>query len=156
MTTIPAGSTSAHDSHHEARTFIQDMENAAMTPPEHPSPIRERRWIFSCRGNERFAEGRMTHPRGDASRRRELVAGQNPFAVILVARTPGSPPELIFDQGIGDLFVVRSAGNVLDSVILGGLEYAASVLATPLIVVLGHQNCGAVNATLSGNPWTDP
>ena len=87
----------------------------------------------------------------DVDRRKLLDSeGQNPFAVILGCSDSRIPPEVLFDQGLGDLFVIRVAGNIIDEVVLASIEYAAAHLATPLIVVLGHSKCGAVAATIAG------
>jgi carbonic anhydrase len=102
-------------------------------------------------GNERYREARPERPNQTLDRRREVADGQRPFAVILGCSDSRVPPEIIFDQGLGDLFIVRVAGGVVDNMVLGSIEYAVSHLKTPLIVVLGHSNCGAVTATLSGH-----
>ena len=101
-------------------------------------------------GNRRFTAARLAHKDLSASRRRTLAAGQNPFAVIVCCSDSRVPPELVFDQGLGDIFVVRVAGNVVDPVVLGSVEYAAEHLHAPLIVVLGHEDCGAVKAAIQG------
>jgi carbonic anhydrase len=101
-------------------------------------------------GNRRFREGAAVHPRRDSARRAETALGQKPFAAIVACADSRVPPEIIFDQGIGDVFVVRTAGNVLDAIGLGSLEYAVVHLDVPLIVVLGHTHCGAIEAALSG------
>jgi carbonic anhydrase len=97
-------------------------------------------------GNARFAAGRSEHPRQAAARRAELAATQHPFAVILGCADSRTGPELLFDQGLGDLFVVREAGNVVDDHTIGSIEYAVEHLHSPLVVVLGHERCGAVAA----------
>lgn len=84
------------------------------------------------------------------TRRSELVKGQHPSAVVLSCSDSRVPPELIFDQGLGDIFVVRVAGNVVDGVTLGSIEYAVEHLNTPLIIVMGHDKCGAVSAAVQG------
>jgi carbonic anhydrase len=99
-------------------------------------------------GNARFVAGRMVRPEQSPERRMRLSAGQRPFAVVLCCSDSRVPPEVIFDQGLGDLFVVRVAGNIVDDAGLGSIEYAIEHLDTPLIVVLGHEKCGAVSATL--------
>ena len=87
-----------------------------------------------------------------SSKKREtLVAGQSPFAVIVSCSDSRVPPELIFNQGLGDLFVVRVAGNVIDKIELGSVEYAVEHLKAPLIVVMGHENCGAVEAAVEAS-----
>lgn len=102
-------------------------------------------------GNKRYLTSKLRHPNQTSMRRAELRDGQQPFAVILGCSDSRVPPEVIFDVGLGDLFVVRVAGNITDDVVLGSIEYAAAHLRTPLIVVLGHSACGAVEATVSGN-----
>lgn len=104
-------------------------------------------WRRLVEGNERFVSGDARHPNQGASRRSELVDTQNPFAVIFGCSDSRLAAEIIFDLGLGDAFVVRTAGHVLDDAVLGSLEYSVSVLNVPLIVVLGHDNCGAVTAT---------
>jgi len=101
-------------------------------------------------GNARFVQEKAIHPHQSAERRAEVVSGQNPFAVILGCSDSRVPPEITFDQGIGDLFVVRTAGQVVDEVALGSIEYAVEHLGVPLVVVLGHDMCGAVKATIAG------
>jgi carbonic anhydrase len=100
-------------------------------------------------GNRRFVEGRLGHPRRDDVRRAELAEHQTPFAVILGCADSRVPPEILFDEGIGDLFPVRVAGNTAaDDIVVGSIEYAAAVLGSVLVVVLGHEGCGAVKATI--------
>jgi len=101
-------------------------------------------------GNQRYVANAMTRPDQSLERRTELVKGQNPFAIILCCSDSRVPPEIVFDQGLGDLFIVRTAGNVFDNIALGSLEYAAEHLHVPLLVVLGHAKCGAVSATVAG------
>jgi carbonic anhydrase len=101
-------------------------------------------------GNKRFVEMKLAHPEQDAARRTELSQGQQPFAVILGCSDSRVPPEVIFDQGLGDLFVVRVAGNVADDIGIASLEYAVEHLGSRLIVVLGHERCGAVTAAVAG------
>ncbi len=99
-------------------------------------------------GNDRYRAARQAHPHQSSRWRASLSEGQNPFALVLGCADSRVPPELIFDQGLGDLFVVRVAGNILDDVVLGSVEYAAMHLDVALAVVLGHANCGAVTATV--------
>ena len=101
-------------------------------------------------GNARFVSGNVTHPDQSADRRTELVAGQHPFAIVVGCSDSRVPPEIVFDQGLGDIFVVRTAGQVIDNVSLGSIEYGVEHLGVPLIVVLGHDSCGAVEATVKG------
>jgi carbonic anhydrase len=106
-------------------------------------------WRRLREGNERFVHGESSHPNQDASRRSSLVETQHPFAVIFGCSDSRLAAEIIFDLGLGDAFVVRTAGQVIDDAVLGSLEYSISVLGVPLIVVLGHDSCGAVIATKS-------
>ena len=103
-------------------------------------------------GNERFVRHEVTHPGQSPRQRSEVAGGQHPFAIVLSCADSRVPPELIFDQGLGDLFVVRVAGNTADDVALGSIEYAVEHLHVPLILVLGHEKCGAVQAALAGKP----
>ncbi|PID45788.1 MAG: carbonic anhydrase [Proteobacteria bacterium] len=97
-------------------------------------------------GNRRFIEGNLLHPNHCDESRQEAAAGQTPFATVLTCADSRVPPVDIFDQGIGDIFVVRVAGNIIGDHTLGSIEYAVAHLNTPLIVVLGHSSCGAVGA----------
>ncbi|MET0343918.1 MAG: carbonic anhydrase [Polyangiales bacterium] len=100
-------------------------------------------------GNERFIVGtRCIEALTSGSRRADLVEGQHPFATILTCSDSRVPVELLFDQGLGDLFVIRVAGNVVAPSLIGSVEYAAEVLGTQLVVVMGHSRCGAVKATI--------
>lgn len=103
-------------------------------------------------GNEHHARHQYQHPHENAARQRELAAGQHPHAQILSCADSRVPPEIIFDQGLGDLFVVRVAGNVATDTEIGSLEYGAEHLHIPLLVVLGHESCGAVTAAVQGGP----
>lgn len=97
-------------------------------------------------GNRRFSTGASRHPRRDPARREEVSGGQHPVAAIVTCSDSRVSPEIVFDQGLGDLFVVRTAGNLLDTLGLASLEYAAEHLGVPLVVVMGHSRCGAVRA----------
>jgi carbonic anhydrase len=101
-------------------------------------------------GNKRFVAGKQEHPHESIQRRDKLCAGQEPIAALLACSDSRVSPSLIFDQGLGDLFVVRVAGNIVNDQNIGSLEYAAAHLNTPLIMVIGHTCCGAVNAVASG------
>ncbi|AUI58238.1 carbonic anhydrase [Amycolatopsis sp. BJA-103] len=98
-------------------------------------------------GNRRFVAGTPEHPNQDATRRAETAPVQRPFAVLFGCSDSRLAAEIIFDRGLGDLFVVRTAGHVAGTEVLGSIEYAVSVLGCPLVVVLGHDSCGAVAAT---------
>src|SRR5438132_12834520 len=95
-------------------------------------------------GNSRYTNGNQQHPRQSTKQRVELIKNQHPFAIVVGCADSRVPPEIVFDQGLGDLFVLRVAGNVIDDHSLGSIEYAVDHLAVRLIVVLGHQSCGAV------------
>lgn len=99
-------------------------------------------------GNARFVAGKSAYPDQSLARRKKLGGGQAPFAGILSCADSRVPPELIFDQGLGDLFVVRSAGQVVDDAVLGSLQFGVGELNIPLLVVLGHSSCGAIKATI--------
>ena len=101
-------------------------------------------------GNKRFVELEQKHPDEDKKRRKEMIKGQHPFVVILSCSDSRVPPEIIFDQGLGDIFEIRNAGNVLDDHVIGSIEYAVMHCGVKLIVIMGHQDCGAIAATLSG------
>ena len=105
---------------------------------------------FILAGNQRFQTGKFENPASNVERRKETVEAQHPFAAVLCCSDSRVPPELVFDKRLGDLFVVRNAGNVLDDVAIGSLEYAVDHLGVPLIVVLGHEKCGAVTAAVQG------
>jgi carbonic anhydrase len=115
---------------------------AALLPTQALDSLKE--------GNVRFSQGKSLHPNQSEQRRMATQKGQAPFAVIVGCSDSRVSPEIIFDQGIGDVFIVRVAGNVVGPIELDSIEFAAAALHSPLIVVLGHQNCGAVNAVLQG------
>lgn len=103
------------------------------------------------KGNKRFVSTRVLNDDLSSEKRKALSEkGQNPFAVILSCSDSRVPPEVIFDQGLGDIFTIRNAGNVIDTSTLGSIEYGAEHLKIPLIVVLGHEKCGAVKSTVDG------
>ena len=101
-------------------------------------------------GNKRFVQLHQKHPDESGKRRKEMLKGQHPFVIILSCSDSRVPPELIFDQGLGDIFEIRNAGNVLNPHVIGSIEYAVMHCGVKLIVIMGHQDCGAINATLSG------
>jgi carbonic anhydrase len=119
--------------------------HAAATPAASPDAV----WADLMAGNQRFVAGK---PRTHAllPLRKKLASGQNPNVIILSCSDSRVSPELVFDQSLGDLFVVRTAGNVADPVALGSIEYAVDHIHSPVLVVLGHQMCGAVSAACSG------
>jgi carbonic anhydrase len=101
-------------------------------------------------GNQRYVQHHPRYPNQSLAHRKELAGGQHPFAVILGCADSRVSPELVFDQGLGDLFVIRVAGNLADDAVLGSIEYAVEHLGTKLIMVLGHEKCGAVSAAVEG------
>ncbi len=111
-----------------------------------PTPLKA--WQEMQRGNARFVAGEPRHPRQDVERRAELATGQRPRAALFGCSDSRLSAEIIFDKGLGDLFVVRNAGQVISDSVVGSLEYAVAVLEVPLIVILGHDACGAVNAAI--------
>ncbi|MEN9713357.1 MAG: hypothetical protein RLZZ164_21 [Actinomycetota bacterium] len=105
-------------------------------------------WDAMREGNRRFVSGALAHPRQDIDHREALAAAQKPFAALFGCADSRLSAEIIFDVGLGDLFVVRNAGQVIAETILGSLEYSVEVLGVPLILVLGHDECGAIRATI--------
>ena len=111
---------------------------ANLTPSQALRLLRE--------GNEGFLAGEQTRVLTSAQRRLDLAKGQSPFAAYVTCSDSRVPPELLFGRGLGELFIIRNAGNTVDTVALGSIEYAVAVLKTPLVVVMGHESCGAVKA----------
>ncbi|MEU6072907.1 carbonic anhydrase [Micromonospora sp. NPDC047074] len=107
-------------------------------------------------GNRRFVTGAPRHPNQDAGHRAAVADGQHPFAVIVGCSDSRLAAEIIFDRGLGDLFVVRTAGHTIGPEVLGSVEYAVTVLRTPLVVVLGHDSCGAVQAARAADATGNP
>lgn len=99
-------------------------------------------------GNCRFVNGEMIHPHQDPERREEVARGQQPFAQVFSCIDSRVPPEVVFDQGLGDLFVIRTGAQTLDELIQGSVEFGPLEYGTPLVVVMGHQGCGAVAAAV--------
>lgn len=150
-----AGSSRSHD-----LTIVTDAEQsrrtaedkgAARASSSHEHSGKPPREVIEAlqAGNQRFVEGKMTALRRDAKTRSELVAGQQPSAIVLSCSDSRVPPEVLFDQGLGDIFVIRTAGQVLDPSPIASIEYAVAHLGTRLVVVLGHESCGAVGAAIS-------
>jgi carbonic anhydrase len=113
-------------------------DQPSVAPAEAISKLKE--------GNGRYTSGNVQHPGQTAERRTELAKTQHPFAAVVSCSDSRVPPEIIFDQGLGDLFIVRVAGNVINDEGLGSIEYTVDHLGTRLVLVLGHQRCGAVDA----------
>lgn len=126
-----------------SNTFAQDAAT------EEPFPANGAAALERLRaGNKRFVAGETRHAHEGANWRKHLVGGQKPIATILCCSDSRVPPELVFDQGFGELFVVRVAGNVIAADVIGSIVYAALHLRTPLLLVMGHTGCGAVTAAL--------
>lgn len=112
--------------------------------------LRDASLMLLKEGNNRFAAGKPQYPHQDATRRTDVAKGQEPFATVLACSDSRDPVELIFDRGVGDIFVVRVAGNIAGSSELATIEYGVGHLNTPLLVVMGHSKCGAVTAVAKG------
>ncbi len=125
-----------------------------MEPDQDPTPAKV--WAEMRRGNARFVAGEPRHPRQDVDRRHELADGQRPRAALFGCSDSRLAAEIIFDKGLGDLFVVRNAGQVISDSVVGSLEYAVAVLEVPLIIVLGHDECGAVRAAIDSTNADSP
>jgi len=124
-------------------TMAADPNISSVAPDEALSRLKV--------GNERFAQSKVSASKPVAARRAETAKDQHPFAIVVGCADSRTAPEIIFDQNIGDLFVIRTAGNLVDEYALGSIEYAVDHLGTRLIVVLGHERCGAVSAALAGD-----
>lgn len=122
------------------------MADSPAEAPSHTSLTPREAWQMLLDGNRRFVEGVAEHPNQNALRRESLATSQAPFATIFGCSDSRLAAEIIFDLGLGDAFVVRTAGQVIDDAVIGTLEYSIEVLGVPLIVILGHNSCGAVTA----------
>jgi carbonic anhydrase len=132
----------------------QPTAGYATTAPQQPPVLAVYNPSYAIsrllRGNQRFIRGRMYHPHQYPYRRTETALSQKPYAIILCCSDSSAPPEIIFDEGIGDLFVVRNYGNLLNDFVIGSIEYAVEHLKVQLILVMGHTKCGAVTAAVQG------
>lgn len=124
-----------------AMFFVTSVSGYALTPDEALKRLME--------GNDRFVRETSSYPNWHQEYRTSLVDGQNPFAVVLACSDSRVPPEIMFDQGLGDIFVVRIAGNIIDDTEWESIQYAVVALNPSVILVVGHQNCGAVEAVLN-------
>ena len=125
--------------------FLFGYKKPPIVPSAEEVP-KEQILDFLLEGNERFAADEPLHPDQTLERLRDLNRGQHPVAAIVSCSDSRVPPELIFDQGLGDLFVIRNAGNIVSDYEIGSVEYAVEVLGVPLVIVMGHTNCGAIGA----------
>jgi len=123
------------------QVFAADAKKTSLTPDQALALLKE--------GNAKFLTDSPLQAVQGRDRRLEIARGQTPFAVLVSCSDSRVPPEVLFGRGLGELFIVRNAGNTVDTVALGSIEYAIAVLGVPLVVVLGHERCGAVEAALS-------
>ncbi|WP_223167175.1 carbonic anhydrase [Nonomuraea sp. SYSU D8015] len=126
--------------------FAQTAQPSGGSAPDPRPATPDQAWATLREGNRRWVAGTATHPHQDAARRTQVAQKQDPFAVVFSCIDSRVAPELVFDTGLGDLFVVRTAGQTIDPLVTGAAEYGPAELGTPLVVVLGHQRCGAVTA----------
>jgi carbonic anhydrase len=128
----------------------------AVTAADHePAMSPEQSLKLLLEGNQRFVAGKLEHPNQTPQRRAEVAKGQHPFAAVLACADSRTPPEIIFDRGLGDIFTVRVAGNVADQVVIESLDYSVKHLGVRAVMVLGHRRCGAVIAAVDGHEGTD-
>jgi carbonic anhydrase len=132
--------------------FLTTLNPYAFAKDEHKAPegvTADKAMETLKEGNARFVSGKATHPNQDSARIKELAGGQKPHTIVLSCSDSRVPPEMLFDQGLGDIFTVRTAGETLGANAIGSIEYAVEHLGAKLIVVMGHTSCGAVKAALS-------
>jgi carbonic anhydrase len=129
-----------------ARAVIAAVHEATMPPAQALQLLLD--------GNKRFVAGQLEHPNQTPERRAEVAKGQHPFAAVLACADSRTPPEIIFDRGLGDIFTVRVAGNVADKVVIESLDYSVKHLGVRVVMVLGHRRCGAVIAAVEGHEGT--
>jgi carbonic anhydrase len=123
-------------------------EAAPSQEAERPPANADEALRLLMEGNQRFVSGKLRYPHTGTAWRQQLRREQHPFATILGCSDSRVPPEMLFDRGFGDLFVIRVAGNVIATDVLGSIQYAAMHLRTPLLLIMGHEGCGAVTAAL--------
>ena len=116
-----------------------------------PTMSAEQALKLLLEGNQRFVAGKLERPNQTPARRAEVAKGQHPFASVLACSDSRTPPEIIFDRGLGDIFTVRVAGNVADQVVIESLDYSVKHLGVRVVMVLGHRRCGAVIAAVEGH-----
>lgn len=130
--------------------FLSALTNIVITAQHENNTSADTALKKLMDGNKRFVEFKQNHPHQNKTRLEEIASSQKPIAIIVGCSDSRVPPEIIFDQGMGDLFIIRNAGNVVDDFALASIEYAVEHLGVRLIVVLGHERCGAVDATIKG------
>src|SRR5690348_6326208 len=119
------------------------------TMPERPATTPEHALGLLMEGNQRWVDGRLAHPNRSVERRQELTEGQSPFATVFSCIDSRVTPEIVFDCGLGDLVVVRSGAHALgETAVMGSLQFGVDQLGTPLLLVLGHEGCGAVSSAI--------
>ncbi len=141
--TLLYGTSSCTSKSENASTTVAATEQTANSLTDESDPL-----TMLIAGNQRFCTGKSIHLHQDTAKVRELTAGQHPKVVVISCSDSRVPPEIIFDQGLGDLFTIRTAGHVMSDFEEGSIEYAVEHLHSPLVVVLGHQGCGAIHAML--------
>jgi len=143
-------STAGAESHAAGSTHAAPAAGTHAAPAHgtHAAPTPSAALDRLIEGNQRFVSGKAKRDHQSAAYRHELAGGQHPIATILGCSDSRVPVEMVFDQGFGDLFVIRVAGNVVGTYVLGSVEYAVQHLHTPLVVVMGHESCGAVTSAL--------
>ena len=124
---------------------------AVIAAVHEPAISAEQALKLLLEGNQRFLAGKLEHPNQTPARRAEVAKGQHPFAAVLACSDSRTPPEIIFDRGLGDIFTVRVAGNVADRVVIESLDYSVKHLGVRVVMVLGHRRCGAVIAAVEGH-----
>lgn len=144
-----ASSSDASSGAGSSSTPASSASAASAAGPEASELTPAQVWQRLLEGNRRFVAGDANHPNQDSARRSSLTESQHPIAVIFGCSDSRLAAEIIFDVGLGDVFVVRTAGQVIDDAVLGSLEFSVDELGVPLIVVLGHDSCGAVTATMN-------
>jgi len=127
------------------------MTRAAMAVVAAPTMPANQALKLLLEGSQRFVAGQLEHPNQTPDRRAEVAKGQHPFASVLACSDSRTPPEIIFDRGLGDIFTVRVAGNVADKVVIESLDYSVKHLGVRVVMVLGHRRCGAVIAAVEGH-----
>jgi carbonic anhydrase len=128
--------------------WSMNLEQAIASPLEPLSPDAALKRLMD--GNQRFVKQKSKHPDQSKARMKEVAQAQHPFATVLSCADSRVAPEILFDEGIGDLFDVRVAGNIIIPEVLGSIEYAVDILGTPVLMILGHERCGAVTAAVQG------
>jgi carbonic anhydrase len=127
---------------------------AVIAAVHEPTISAEQALKLLLEGNQRFVGGKLEHPNQTPARRAEVAKGQHPFAAVLACSDSRTPPEIIFDRGLGDIFTARVAGNVADQVVIESVGYSVKHLGVRVVMVLGHRRCGAVTAAVEGDEKT--